>query len=176
MPDMDPPGNSDGTCKTLKVVDGDDCWKFATQRCQPAIEPAQLYKFNGGSDEFCKTLAAGKALCCTKGTKPDLRPKKNADGSCFWVSVPDGQGCNALTGPYDLTTEDLDKFNIGKTWGWQGCELLQKKQRVCLSDGTPPLPEPITEKQLQCGPQVQGTVAPTNGTRIADLNPCPLNA
>ncbi|KAL4977579.1 glycoside hydrolase superfamily [Aspergillus desertorum] len=27
-----------------------------------------------------------------------------------------------------------------------------------------------------CGPQVPGTEAPTNGTALADLNPCPLNA
>src|SRR5689334_9233902 len=106
MPDMDPQGNSDGSCKYLRFRDGDDCWKFATQRCSPAIELDQLYKFNNITEKICGTLAAGKPLCCTKGTKPDVRPKKNADGSCFWVTVPDGQGCNALTNPYDLTEDD----------------------------------------------------------------------
>ncbi|KAK4449031.1 hypothetical protein QBC34DRAFT_463610 [Podospora aff. communis PSN243] len=176
MPDMDPQGNSDGTCKILRVREGDDCYKFATERCQPGIELAQLYKFNNMTEANCKDLGIGKPLCCSKGTKPDMRPKKNADGSCFWVAVPPGQGCNALTGPYDLTEDELDKLNVGKTWGWQGCNALQANQRVCLSDGNPPLPEPVTDKPLQCGPQVLGTVAPTNGTKIADLNPCPLNA
>ena len=114
MPDMDPPGNADGTCKYLRVNDGDNCWSFAKERCQ--IEPEQLYKFNGGSDRFCGTLAKGKALCCTKGSLPDLKPKKNADGSCAWATVPDGEGCGAVAAPNDLSIEELHKFNGMCLW------------------------------------------------------------
>jgi len=48
------------------------------------------------------------------------------------------------------------------------------KQRICLSDGTPPFPAEA-ENKVDCGPRKQGTQPPTNGTKWADLNPCPLN-
>lgn len=35
---------------------------------------------------------------------------------------------------------------------------------------------PNAVENAQCGPTVPGTKAPTNGTAITDLNPCPLNA
>jgi hypothetical protein len=35
------------------------------------------------------------------------------------------------------------------------------------------MPNPIVGATY--GPQVPGTVRPTNGTKLADLNPCPLN-
>ena len=109
MPDMDPPGNSDGTCKYVQVNNQDSCYSVAKDRCQ--IEPEQLYKFNGGSDAFCSKLVKGKPLCCTKGKLPDLKPKKNADGSCVWASVQPGDGCGTIAGANFLEVEDLDKLN-----------------------------------------------------------------
>ncbi|KAK3360636.1 killer toxin subunits alpha/beta [Lasiosphaeria hispida] len=172
MPDMDPPGNADGTCKWIQANDGDSCWSIAKERC--LIEPEQLYKFNGGSDAFCSKLVKGKALCCTKGKMPDLKPKKNADGSCAWAAVGKGEGCGTVAGSNFLEIEDLHKLNVGKTWGWQGCDRLQPNQRVCVSEGTPPFPASIPG--ISCGPQVEGTQPQTKDTKIADLNPCPLNA
>jgi len=175
MPDMDPPGNADGTCKWIQANEGDDCWSIAKNRCN--IEPEQLYKFNGGSDAFCNKLVKGKPLCCTKGEMPDLKPKKNADGSCKWATVGQGEGCGTVAGSNFLEIEDLDKLNVGKTWGWMGCERLQPNQRVCVSDGTPPFPAYIPD--IQCGPQKKpedGSAPPTSGVNITDLNPCPLNA
>jgi hypothetical protein len=109
MPDMDPPGNADGTCKWIQVNDKDTCDSIAKDRCQ--IDPKQLYKFNGGSDSFCPKLVKGKALCCTKGKMPDLKPKKNADGSCVWAAVGDGEGCGTIAGSNFLEPEDLDALN-----------------------------------------------------------------
>ena len=45
---------------------------------------------------------------------------------------------------------------------------------MCLSTGTPPFPEAVAN--AVCGPQVPGTVAPSSGTDISTMNPCPLNA
>ncbi len=54
-----------------------------------------------------------------------------------------------------------------------GCMGIQPGQTICLSKGTAPMPSPVTG--ATCGPQVRGTVRPTNGTELANLNPCPLN-
>ena len=45
---------------------------------------------------------------------------------------------------------------------------------MCLSTGKPPFPAPIAN--AVCGPQKPGSKPPTDGSNIADLNPCPLNA
>lgn len=171
MPDMDPPGNADGTCKYVQVNDGDDCWSIAKNRCK--IEPAQLYKFNGGSDAFCNKLQPKQPLCCTKGKLPDLRPKKNADGSCFVYSVGKDEVCDSIAEAHFLETDDIKKFNVGKTWGFAGCNRLMRDQRICLSDGTPPFPVEIPD--AQCGPQKPGTKPPKDTANIANMNPCPLN-
>lgn len=58
--------------------------------------------------------------------------------------------------------------------GWNGCDTLWVGTIMCLSTGDPPMPASLDN--AICGPQVPGTEAPTNGTALADLNPCPLNA
>lgn len=172
---MDPPANSDGTCKYYQVQANDDCWGIANTRCNPSIDVAQLYKFNGMTEANCSSLALKQPLCCSKGTKPDFRPKKNADGSCVWHEVAKGEVCGTIASANSLTVDELLKFNVGKTWGFNGCgDRLQPKQRICLSDGTPPFPSEA-ENKVDCGPRKQGTKPPTNGTNWADLNPCPLN-
>lgn len=172
---MDPPGYSNGTCKYYQVKAGDLCWDIANTRCKPAIDLAQLYKFNSMKEANCTKLAVKQVLCCSKGKKPDFRPKKKADGSCAWHEVAKGEVCGTIAAANSLTVDELKKFNVGKTWGFNGCnERLQPKQRICLSDGTPPFPA-ASETKVDCGPRKQGTKAPTNGTKWADLNPCPLN-
>ena len=170
MPNFDPDSNKDGTCKHILVDDGDDCDKLA-EAC--GVTTKQFYEYNGdGKSDFCKKLLKKQILCCTPGKKPDLRPKKNEDGSCKYVEIKD-KLCDDLQDEYFLKDDDLDKFNVGKTWGWQGCKRLMPGQRVCVSYGDPPLP--AEDKKAVCGPTVSGTKA-KNGTKVADLNPCPLNA
>ena len=66
----------------------------------------------------------------------------------------------------------LEDFNKN-TWGWATCPNLQPKMTMCLSKGDPPIPNP--DPKVRCGPTVVGTTRPTNGTKLADLNLCPLN-
>lgn len=51
---------------------------------------------------------------------------------------------------------------------------MQSGAVICLSEGTPPMPASVTN--AVCGPQVPGTAKPKKGTKLADLNPCPLNS
>ncbi|KFG80073.1 chitinase [Metarhizium anisopliae] len=46
--------------------------------------------------------------------------------------------------------------------------------RICLSDGYPPMPEPVPN--AECGPTVAGTNNPAREVDLAGLNPCPLKA
>jgi GH18 family chitinase len=104
---------------------------------------------------------------------PDFRPKPNADGSCHAYYVPKDDNCSKISAANSLTNDDLEEFNKN-TWAWNGCENLQYNMNICLSEGDPPMPA-IVDNAV-CGPQVPGTERPTDGTKLADLNPCPLNA
>ncbi|KAH3015121.1 hypothetical protein KXW60_007897 [Aspergillus fumigatus] len=107
------------------------------------------------------------------GTMLDVRPQAQSDGTCNTYTVKDDDGCWALAQAYHLQEKDIEDFNKN-TWGWAGCGNLQSGQLICLSKGNPPMPAPIPD--AICGPQVPGTQRPSNGTALADLNPCPLNA
>ena len=172
MPDNTPPANKDGTCKYVLVDDGDDCTTLAKDACD--ITPKMFYNLNGGgSSKFCNKIKKNDIMCCSKGQKPDLRPKKKKDGSCYWVAI-ENKLCAELKDEYFLKKGDLEKFNKGRTWGWMGCERLMPGQRICLSEGTPPLPAP--DANAKCGPTVVGTKKPSGDKKFAELNPCPLNA
>jgi chitinase len=97
----------------------------------------------------------------------------NAGGSCRIYQVQPGDGCWAIANANGVTQDDMENNNHN-TWGWAGCGHLQPNQRICLGPGDPPMPAAIDG--TQCGPQVPGTQTPTNGTKLEDLNPCPLNA
>jgi len=173
MPDLAPKPNSDGTCKHVVLGAGDDCGTIP-EDC--GITAQQFYTFNGGGNDlngWCSGLKSRGVYCCSPGKKPDLRPKKNADGSCAEFSF-DGRFCYEIENEFFLEKGDIDKFNKGKTWGWFGCSRLGTGQKFCLSDGDPPMP--IQYEEVRCGPQVFGTKRPASGTKLADLNPCPLNA
>ncbi|KAG5655689.1 hypothetical protein KAF25_009188, partial [Fusarium avenaceum] len=156
-------------CKTTKVESGDSCAKLA-QRC--GISSSDFTKYNPGSN-FCAQLVPKQHVCCSKGDLPDLRPSKNSDGSCHAYKVEESDNCASIAVENGLKTEDLEKFNK-KTWGWAGCKRLFYKAVICLSEGSPPFPEPIAN--AQCGPQKPGSKRPNDGTDLSDLNPCPLNA
>lgn len=157
-------------CRTITVNAGDGCWALA-QRC--GISQQTLESYNPAKD-FCNTLQPGQKVCCSKGTLPNNRPKPNPDGSCAVYTIKSGDGCSKIAAQYSLTLADLAKFNDGTTWGWTGCDLLYIGVNICVSTGTPPLPAPVSN--AVCGPTKPGTKKPTDGTKIEDLNPCPLNA
>ncbi|KKA17641.1 hypothetical protein T310_8420, partial [Rasamsonia emersonii CBS 393.64] len=163
---LDPRGN---TCSYIQVNAGDGCSSLA-QRCR--ISQADLQKYNPGLN-FCNTLKPGQYVCCSSGSLPDFSPKKNADGSCFSYTVKTGDVCANIATAHNMTPNQIEAYN-NHTWGWQGCDHLMVGQVICLSEGDPPMPAPI--QNAVCGPQVPGTKKPTNGTVLADLNPCPLNA
>lgn len=159
-------------CETHTVAAGDSCGALATA-C--GISPQDFTKYNPAKD-LCSTLAPGQRVCCTAGELPDIRPKPNKDGTCATYLVASGDTCASLAATNGLKPEDIDSFNNGTdlTWGWSGCGNLMKGMNICLSDGDPPMPAPVAN--AICGPTVPGTTKPTNDTKLADLNPCPLKA
>ncbi|KAK5799831.1 hypothetical protein VI817_002043 [Penicillium citrinum] len=161
--------SSRAECRTLQVEQGLGCPEMAV-KC--GISPADFTKYNPGST-FCSNLKAKQHVCCSQGTLPDYSPKPNADGSCFAYQAQKDDNCDNLAAEYSLTKEDLEEFNKN-TWGWSGCGILYEKTIMCLSKGTPPFPAEIAN--AQCGPQKPGSKPPTDGSNIADMNPCPLNA
>ncbi|KAF2663433.1 glycoside hydrolase [Microthyrium microscopicum] len=159
-------------CAAIRVQPGDGCWAVAN-KCSPSITVEQLKEYNP-KQSLCETLVAGDALCCTPGQLPDMRPKPRPDGTCYSYSVKAGDGCWDIANKAGLKVGDLDSLNK-ETWGWTGCSGLKPKDRICVSVGAPPLPEPIAN--AQCGPQKPGTTWNRhNDKSLASLNPCPLNA
>lgn len=154
-------------CRTVQVESGQGCAELAV-KC--GISGANFEKFNPG---ICSKLKPKQHVCCSSGTLPDFRPQPGADGSCFAYDIQENDNCAALGAEFGLTNEEIESFNKN-TWGWAGCDPLYAKTKMCLSKGTPPFPAPIAN--AQCGPQKPGSKPPTDGSNIADLNPCPLNA
>ncbi|KAA8622106.1 hypothetical protein SMACR_09659 [Sordaria macrospora] len=156
-------------CKSAQVESGDSCASLAT-KC--GISGAAFTKLHPASD-FCASLKPKQHVCCTTGDLPDFRPVPNTDGSCFSYKVKANDNCANLAAEYGLTNKDIEGFNKN-TWGWNGCQLLFTDTIMCLSKGNPPFPAPIAN--AVCGPQKPGSKAPTDGSKISNLNPCPLNA
>ncbi|KAI4685538.1 uncharacterized protein J4E84_006266 [Alternaria hordeiaustralica] len=161
--------NSRAECKVVQVESGDSCAALAA-KC--GISPTDFTKHNS-APSFCAKLKPKQRVCCSSGSLPDFSPKPNTDGSCHAYQVKTNDNCDNLAAEYSLTRQDLEDFNK-KTWGWNGCKLLFIDTIMCLSTGTPPFPAPIAN--AVCGPQKPGSKPPTTSTKIADLNPCPLNA
>ena len=158
------------TCSTVQVQSGDSCGSLAS-KC--GISGSEFTKYNTGSG-FCSLLKPGQHVCCSAGVLPDFRPKANADGTCFVYYVARDDNCANIAAANSLTTDDLEKFNK-QTWAWSGCKFLQFNMNICLSDGAPPMPAPLSG--THCGPQMLGTKRPTDrNANLADLNPCALNA
>ncbi|KAF7157662.1 hypothetical protein CNMCM5623_002036 [Aspergillus felis] len=159
-----------GWCRTEEVHGGDSCPSLAS-RC--GISGDDLHKYNPQAN-LCSALKPKQHVCCTTGTLPDFRPQPQPDGTCNTYKVNDNDGCWDLANAHYLNQQDIEDFNK-HTWGWTGCGAgLQSGQLICLSEGKPPMPAPIPG--ATCGPQVPGTQKPSDGTALADLNPCPLNA
>ncbi|KAL3454138.1 hypothetical protein BJX65DRAFT_301926 [Aspergillus insuetus] len=160
-------------CEYTIIKDGDLCDTLA-ERC--GVKLSDFIKYNSGDsddDAFCDDLHPTDPICCSEGDLPDLRPQPDDDGYCAVHEIGPDDLCDTLETKYHLGPDDLEDFNKGKTWGWAGCGRLQKKMKICVSKGKPPMP--AEDERAICGPQVPGTKPPTNDTEIADLNPCPLN-
>lgn len=156
-------------CSTIQVHSGDSCGSLA-KKC--GISGNDFTKYNN-DDDLCSSLTPGQHVCCSTGDLPDFKPKPNADGSCHVYNVLKNENCAKIAAANSLTKDDLEEFNKN-TWAWNGCENLQYNMNICLSKGDPPMP--ATLSNAVCGPQVPGTKRPTDDTKLADLNPCPLNA
>ncbi|KAJ6784672.1 hypothetical protein PWT90_00415 [Aphanocladium album] len=159
-----------GDCRTEQVQEHDSCAAVAS-RCGISVD--DLQKYNGGASDWCNKLMPKQHVCCGEGTLPDYRPQPNSDGTCANYQIHDNDTCYVIADGNYLKSDDIEEMNKS-TWGWSGCEHLQVGQIICLSKGDPPMPAQV--QGTTCGPQVPGTKRPTDGTALADLNPCPLNA
>lgn len=159
-----------GDCTTQKVASGDTCGTLAS-KC--GISPADFTKYNPG-DKMCSTLQPGQRVCCSAGTLPDITPKPNSDGSCAVYSVQPDDYCALIAANNGLTVNQLDRFNNGTTWGWNGCGKLAAGIKMCLSKGDPPMPAWVPN--AVCGPIKPGSRRPSDGSSIQMMNQCPLNA
>ena len=156
-------------CSDIQVKSGDSCGALASE-C--GISGSDFTKYNPAPD-LCAKLSPGQWVCCTAGDLPDHRPKQNSDGNCVSHLVKSGESCSSLGAANGLTNDEIEDFNKD-TWGWYSCDKLLASANICLSTGSPPMPAPLDN--AVCGPQKPDTEQPTDGTKLADLNPCPLNA
>ncbi|KAF2730201.1 glycoside hydrolase [Polyplosphaeria fusca] len=170
LPSTLPSGNSDGTCKTRKVVAKDSC---ATLASKCGISANDFMKANTKKN-LCSTLVEGQQVCCTAGKFPDLKPKPDSKGNCATYRIQKDDDCSKIAIARDLTQDDLMSFNKN-TWGWNGCKpkVFYPGLLMCVSKGTPPMPAIVPN--AVCGPTMNGTVKPPSGTNISTMNPCPLN-
>ncbi len=155
-------------CSNIQGGPGLGCPELAV-KC--GISPHDFTTYNPNLD--CSKVGPFTHVCCSSGELPDFRRRTNNDGTCTSYLTQPGDNCDDLAAKYGLTRDDLNNFNQ-KTWGWSGCNPLHASVQTCLSAGTPPFPAPIAN--AACGPQVPGTQPSTDGTNIAKLNSCPLNA
>lgn len=161
-----------GECRTVQVKLGTGCPELA-KMC--GISGPDFTKYNPGK-MFCNNLMPGQHVCCSAGTLPDYKPKPNKDGSCATVKVEKGLDCSSIGASYGLTKKEIEGFNEKKVWGWNGCDggRLLAGAVICVSKGDPPMP--AVDPKAVCGPQKSGTKKPKDMSKIAELNPCPLNA
>ncbi|KAL4945992.1 hypothetical protein BDV06DRAFT_218701 [Aspergillus oleicola] len=158
------------TCVTETVKKGDTCGDLAN-RCNVSGDEFMQYNPQEG---LCTWLRPGEEVCCSPRILKQGKPKMNPDGSCAAYLTTKEDTCASIASAHGLEEAKLSYFNDGRSWGWSGCNLIHAGLRICLSEGFPPLPAPRIG--ATCGPTVPGTEMPTDGTPLAALNPCPLNA
>lgn len=95
-----------------------------------------------------------------------------SDGICYTYTIQQGDTCAALAKRYQLTTSNIETWNVG-AWDWTGCGNVKQGSFVCLSSGA--LPMPVALPHAVCGPQVPGTRRPANYADLASLNQCSSN-
>ncbi|KAL2829514.1 glycoside hydrolase superfamily [Aspergillus cavernicola] len=95
------------------------------------------------------------------------------DGFCAVHEIEDGDLCDTIAMQYHLALDDLDDFNVGKTWGWMGCTRIQLGQKICVSDGDPPMPAPLDN--AYCGPQIDDTPGTAENGTYSCISNCSMD-
>ncbi|KAL4816487.1 glycoside hydrolase superfamily [Aspergillus spinulosporus] len=157
-------------CKKETVEEGDTCATLA-KRC--GVSEPELMKYNP-KQQLCRWLQPGEEVCCSSKKWRKGKPVINKDGSCAAYLTEDNDTCASIAQAHNMEVGRIRYYNDGRTWGWSGCDQIYGGLRICLSDGYPPIPAP--KSGAICGPTVPGTEQPLDGTPLAALNPCPLNA
>jgi hypothetical protein len=134
-------------CSYIQVQADDGCWALA-DRC--GISQDTLTQYNT-IDDFCNTLKVDQYVCCSEGSLPDFSPKPDDDGNCYVYIIQPDDTCDDIAKANKMESDKIDDYN-SLTWGYMGCNALQKYQAICLSEGMPPFPEPVDGNV--CGPQV----------------------
>ncbi|GAB1312547.1 hypothetical protein MFIFM68171_02757 [Madurella fahalii] len=102
-------------------------------------------------------------------TRANCRTVQVVSGDGF-AEVQTGDNFAELRAEYGLTNDEREGFNKN-IWGWRGCKLLFAETITCLSTAKPPFPSPIIN--AVCSPQKPGFRPPTDGSKIANLDPWP---
>ncbi|KAK8121914.1 glycosylhydrolase family 18-6 [Apiospora sp. TS-2023a] len=155
-------------CNSITVQPNNGCADLAG-RC--GLSPSQFMAYNPSLD--CSQLQPGQPVCCSSGTIANYPPVNSPDGACYPYWIQDGDYCGKIGAQYNLSQAQIESYNK-QTWGWMGCKNLMSGYSICLSNGSPPMPAPVAG--AVCGPQVPGSAPPAANQKLADLNPCPLNA
>lgn len=154
-------------CRTTKVESGDGCWALAN-RC--GISQSDLTKYNTRNN-FCNTLSAGEAVCCSSGTLPDTSPPANSDGTCQTRRIESGDTCTSLASKCGVSTSDFTKNNK------ELCSSpLSPGGIACCGRGTLPdiRPKPNSDGSCFVYQTRQGddcsVIAASNGLKVDDLD------
>ncbi|KAJ5805984.1 uncharacterized protein N7503_003586 [Penicillium pulvis] len=151
-------------CWSILIKSGDTCATLA-EKC--GITTTKFSEYNTDSS-LCSTPTAGKPVCCSSGTL-DLPPEAGSDGLCYSYTLQADDTCAIIADGYEITVDEIKAYN-NATFGWNGCNKLDQGSFICLSSGSPPMP--VSLPDAICGPQVPGTVRPSNMSDLDDLNPC----
>lgn len=141
-------------CSYIQAHAGDGCWSLA-QRC--GISQQDLTSYNPAPN-FCNNILADQYVCCSEGSLPDFSPKPDDDGNCYVYVIKQDDTCLDIAKANKMDADKIPDYN-NLTWGWTGCNMLQRGQKICLSEGMPPFPSPADG--VNCGPQVRSFPSPS---------------
>ncbi|CAG7922968.1 unnamed protein product [Penicillium olsonii] len=99
-------------------------------------------------------------------------PPTPVDGFCASYVIQGYDTCALIAQAHGITEADIEAFNT-RTWAWLGCNQLYQGDFICLSAGEPPMPMALPN--AVCGPQIPGTMRPSNWAELGSMHPCPLN-
>lgn len=171
----------DGYIQSLKnsdVITGVPVWMARYEGSEPQPGPlgASLTVTTGiTSSELPLTYDISPGTNSSAATAAPRRrapPQRNSDGFCVSYHVDRGGSCDAIARAHDIKVVEILNFNKDKTWGFgTAARPYHTTTLICLSEGDQSLPAPAGG--VECGPQVHGTLRPSDGTALADLNPPP---
>ncbi|ORZ36808.1 glycoside hydrolase superfamily, partial [Catenaria anguillulae PL171] len=186
-----PTGNPDGTCKEYTVVAGDYCW-ILNERCANGISREAFNAVNPGlncnplavGQRVCcssgrlgmgsSTSAPAPTTSSTTSSRPPTTTSSSStsvptptsvppSSPCATTVVQPGDTCASISSRTGVSSDNLVRFNLGKTWLFSGCNALLAGSRICISEGTSPLPP--SNPALECGME-------SVGNKTCPLNTC----